>query len=565
MKFNLKFQVDEFLVGESVVRDWFLSLLSSGSKSKGPVPLRWGSWLAWSSSVMEALMLQQNVPFLLPSKKGKSVQVEPVPEPTPTDMTLYDKFKLNPGSLGDITYQLSVKRCENAIPLAKAEYLSHLPEYYHSALHRRATERALRVFHTTGRGPAQEEFVKVVWEECGKIWREGRQSCDAKSLTGNGCILLRHNFQDENGNATSHTSSQTFLQACPCGKIRGNREDPFEISEIDKFFDQLEKKCCYNLPSLVQLENSHGNRWYIHRLGPSNQYQSKSGVLQDGFIPGRNFLIPMGPSFPIRPMTSLGHVTLEDFKLNPIKKTGLGGMVSRARAHQKNATPRDFQVQYTNPPPAANVPTVQHAKPENSSNSRDRSNRRSRSNRSTNSSTSTSQSSQNSQVQDENAETGLTYLGVEYECRQGHRFFSQDPRIISYKGNQGDEIFIECPCKTSVAQLQRLYIVTSKLPTPILFRPRIEFHIQRENNPNLEESDVVSTPSSHGDTMTVTSSPGEIILPPSSFLVICLPFVYRFGGKPINQGHVLPPSTALLKDSFVWSTRENAQRLEGHR
>ena len=51
---------------------------------------------------------------------------------------------------------------------------------------------AVAVFSTHARGPRRAQYLTQLEEECGRLWRHGRQLCEALSLTGNPCINPVH-------------------------------------------------------------------------------------------------------------------------------------------------------------------------------------------------------------------------------------------------------------------------------------------------------------------------------------------------------------------------------------
>lgn len=103
------------------------------------------------------------------------------------------------------------------------------------------------------------------------------------------------------------------------------------------------------------------------------------------------------------------------------------------------------------------------------------------------------------------------FVGCEYECPRGHRFFMSSPDTI-LKGGSGNQFFFKnhekhismilicmlfagivkdggskivfndmplyfpCPCrnaKTSIAQLMRVHVVTPKAPVNIILEPKV--------------------------------------------------------------------------------------------
>ena len=51
---------------------------------------------------------------------------------------------------------------------------------------------AMAVFRAHARGPCRSQYLGRLEDECGRLWRQGRQICEALSLTGNPCINPVH-------------------------------------------------------------------------------------------------------------------------------------------------------------------------------------------------------------------------------------------------------------------------------------------------------------------------------------------------------------------------------------
>jgi hypothetical protein len=69
------------------------------------------------------------------------------------------------------------------------------------------------------------------------------------------------------------------------------------------FTQSLGRECCQHVKSLQLATTpapqlSQESEWQLHRIGSSSYYQSEVGVLQDGFLPAHNFLLPFTPSTP---------------------------------------------------------------------------------------------------------------------------------------------------------------------------------------------------------------------------------------------------------------------------
>jgi hypothetical protein len=128
----------------------------------------------------------------------------PTPTPTPTQTRTQTQTQTKTPDLparaslqaallqlqraSDPLYAYSSRLCEAALPAALEEYLRDLPEHYPVMEHQRHVAMAVWLLREKGGGPALEEWVKLLEGRCEETWKQGRKSCEAKSLTGRPCI-----------------------------------------------------------------------------------------------------------------------------------------------------------------------------------------------------------------------------------------------------------------------------------------------------------------------------------------------------------------------------------------
>ena len=88
-------------------------------------------------------------------------------------------------------------------------------------------------------------------DECDAIWQEGRQSCEAMTLTGNHCIHALHRLPSEASSSEAaatdlptkpHQTLNKTLSASNCGTRQASREDPFDIRAANfSFYESLDE------------------------------------------------------------------------------------------------------------------------------------------------------------------------------------------------------------------------------------------------------------------------------------------------------------------------------------
>ncbi|KAK7094164.1 nonsense-mediated mRNA decay factor SMG8-like [Littorina saxatilis] len=126
--------------------------------------------------------------------------------------------------------------------------------------------------------------------------------------------------------------------------------------------------------------------------------------------------------------------------------------------------------------------------------------------------------------------TVRVFIGMEYECPRGHRFFCSAPdKIIKVLGNCSVKdtasrlvnmdmpLFTPCHCRSPkgfLAQMMRVYIVTPDAPVRVLLQPQI-----RPAPPPCP---------------TFHPGAGEIELPPAGIWVLRMPQIYMGENGPIS-------------------------------
>lgn len=168
----------------------------------------------------------------------------------------------------DLDMKFSEARCRKAIPVATSAYLEGLPSHYTQNVHLNQLSQALRVFSLHARGPAFEHYAAQFQDESNKVWMNGRQLCEERSLTGRHCVYPYHRVPADGEPPSDpvseeskdlgiipckpHSSRITSLCACNCGRMQDHREDPFDLKAANvDFYQILEKKCCTSLVHLL--------------------------------------------------------------------------------------------------------------------------------------------------------------------------------------------------------------------------------------------------------------------------------------------------------------------------
>lgn len=133
------------------------------------------------------------------------------------------------------------------------------------------------------------------------------------------------------------------------------------------------------------------------------------------------------------------------------------------------------------------------------------------------------------------------FVGYEYECPRGHRFFMCSPDKVlngnsAIAKNSGSKLvmndmplYFPCPCRTMknmVAQLMRVHIVTPKSSVNVLLEPKV-----RTGERNLVFS---------------LGLPKPATLTQSAYWILRLPYVYQGDEAPISSPNDVTSYNAMI-------------------
>lgn len=103
-----------------------------------------------------------------------------------------------------------------------------------------------------GRGLHLATCERKLSEICVEIWLKGRQQCEVLSLRGNSCAMPKHDSTDPTG----HSSNETIISTCNCGRTQGRRTDPFTLRQANYEFYQFIAGSCSMCPKLENVSFS---------------------------------------------------------------------------------------------------------------------------------------------------------------------------------------------------------------------------------------------------------------------------------------------------------------------
>ncbi|ELU16071.1 hypothetical protein CAPTEDRAFT_223495 [Capitella teleta] len=436
------------------------------------------------------------------------------------------KAKAHFGQLHNLLHtnaRFSEGRCIKVLPLAEKAYQEGLPHHYTQADHLAMLVQAKRVFMQHARGPACHQYLKQLEQDCTKFWENGHRMCEHQSLTGNPCTNELHRLPsdeetDDNAHLPEmeHCSQVKTRAACNCGRRQAEREDPFDYKTANfDWYEKQESSCCHTLdkhplPTFTPTSPDSRAGGKIHRgpqsLGsPDSKLEAVSTALshltlsngnsspslyQDEFNPeaSQDQAMHCSASSPHSPIElddselCRQHSTVEylagmvhsDNPLGLLPKFSSWSIRMLSKSYNPSAgldqpgflhftsylLPWDIPTQGSDIWPIASKKYKQNRKAKVGS--------------------------------DSNAANSVRfYVGLEYECPRGHRFFMSGPEKIfkapasgvfketAHKILHHDmPLYFPCHCsrsgKSFMTQLMRLFVYVADTPLQIALNVRVQ-------------------------------------------------------------------------------------------
>eukprot|EP00210_Caulerpa_lentillifera_P002028 g1943.t1 len=468
-----------------------------------------------------------------------------------------------------IAEAVSFKQNQTAFQLAMNMYKQLAPDLCVEKVHQNALTRARRVFDSLSCGSERLSYEHEFTTKCEKIWKENHHQCGKKSLTGRPCMkALTSEATDEHSSDKNseceHDSGLLIMSADGTGTNLKERKDPFTMEEANvefyartfseqfleaqstnthrsskgslrhrtsdqsipkhpaDFYIDLEMKIefLFEHPSLC-FPRRHMTKVYGWcSLVSSHTIPVSHKLNQEGFISGKNTLHPLKLNLPMMgPM-----VTEMDESFPPLRGHGQKPPppllwpqiqhqiknLNQARKQLKKHWTLDSTKLKTLMHPSP-VKTLAHERPH----LRDETH-------------GYPQTRPNSSVD--------VWLGLEYEAIDGTRFIASsrdlglesDVDILTALQSDDIPLYLPVPRQTqfsqldeengvkskSLAQLQRIAVITPPAPSVYTMSPCI--NVTSKTVPFMKLDFCLTTP---------------VVLPPSSFSILRLPFVYSFPAK----------------------------------
>jgi len=532
----------------------------------------------------------------------------------------FDRAALDPDHI------FSEECCRHALSGARGTYHAGLPTTYGSSYHQKRLQLALRVFVSLARGPQTETAQSHFIAECASYWNSGHRKCDAVSVTNRPCVHAYHLTKDPHSESdklssgplkltaelaavapiyspssksrssfetaqSAPTSSSTStvpksttgaanrfplptslhplppspappviiptmphcsefksMHRCNCGKNQMTRLDPFDlVSANTTFFSNPE--CCRYLPSLLE------------------SMLSKARALEKESFERLKQVKTNRPSFKDIELLAMPHsLRLVNF---PWEATVMGSVsecikfdaTSRVM-NTASASPIPFSPTSTSHAPSASSPyIITHE-----------ATIKGQTGWTEGYSTllpwaletqAISSSSSASNIVSSRVTSLLAYIGLEYECHGGHRWFAT-PQVLASFGiapatsssssssftaldmqsiliRERIPIYTPCTCGKKTAQLQRIYVVTPKDPSvrltfnllvEVIGKTSKDDMTKRQQDKVLDDEEDDETPKLRLD----SGIEDHLVLPPDTLVCIRLPYIYSFNDKPLLQG-----------------------------
>jgi len=479
------------------------------------------------------------------------------------DTAVIESYKL------DTIGAYSALTCERVIPGCHKIYQDRLPTVYSEKLHKARMKKAADYLKSNSVGPCQPAYVENLEKILKTYWEDGRQACNAVSLTGRPCVYRLHSLPgqkslpcakgDEGATAKHHSTGFNNRHACSCGKTQYQRGDPFDLEEANERF--YKRDCCRQYVSYNLSDAGTSTGFGLVRLGEGFQYRSSVGLtlaLQKGFKVSKKFLLPWDLPIGVTIQSSIAAFNQVAQQERRMKNHGSYAAKIAQHSLNKGAVDPDGLLgkwlhqsrQFLKSEVGKQVPRK------------------------------LSSPSKTSKRADLNQQVGVPiadlhnreylrcYVGLEFECFRGHRFILGYKQLLHLAGMdynlagpnggvpKGTKICwrefppcdvplsLQCGCGESksgssvVAQLQRLIVRTPPIPLSITAHPKIQSH-------RAEERFELPTR-------------GGVVLPPDSLVLLRFPYILY---SMENKRGVPPDKCRLLKGALqvhgLYSTKSH--------
>lgn len=359
----------------------------------------------------------------------------------------------------------------------------------------------------------------VMTNEPASLSYNGYQSTDMESRDGDTTSMV------EGGGTSYYSEYEGMMQATKSLAINNKSSDEAVLEKTEtesantSSVNHFEGMFTTNLPTtLLPLFPS----WSLIVLGSASLYNPVKGVEQVGFFSGSNYLLLWDIPIKINDSTISTDLTEEP----SLKDVASQEEQWPAPGEINKVTQQQQQQQQLLVPPVAAVSHVPFYQTVNQVISQslellqnDKANKIKR-----------------CATGGKDSTTLKSYIGNEYECPRGHRFFcSASDKMVkaSASGHVRENavklvtanmpLYFPCPCRSSkplhLAQLTRTYVVTPDSSVTITLNPRVQ--------PGEREITPIFT----------TGIKDGITLPPNSYCVLRYPYVYVD-----ENGPILPPA-----------------------
>lgn len=125
-----------------------------------------------------------------------------------------------------------------------------LPNFYGKNYHEQKILQSIAMLKKYGRGPHLPACEKKLTDMCNDFWLNGHQQCEVLSLRGNPCAMPKHETLLDDG---GHTSAETIISTCNCGRTQGRRNDPYTLRQANYEFYQIMMSSCTMCPKLESI------------------------------------------------------------------------------------------------------------------------------------------------------------------------------------------------------------------------------------------------------------------------------------------------------------------------
>lgn len=121
-------------------------------------------------------------------------------------------------------------------------------------------EKALSLYQTNARGPMYSHYLAQLKHDCSNLWQNGRQLCEAISLTGHNCVLELHKVPEVLASESNSISTTVALDDEPIMVAEAESSTTIATTTSEKSEDETSSSHVSSQRRLIQSSDNESSK-----------------------------------------------------------------------------------------------------------------------------------------------------------------------------------------------------------------------------------------------------------------------------------------------------------------